>query len=433
MEMKDDKIKIHEVTNLLFDVEYFKNYVVNNSYNENMFKPDGNLNPNYNNFKKTGLIAEIIEDHWDATYSNNKEIINKFRPNASKEISKVVNCHNKNLGYSVYECPNCYDLVFIGHTCKSRFCTSCGYKYKLDRVDSIINTAYNCSHRQMVFTIAQELWKYFFDFNMIDLLFEAVNKTIYSILNESYKHNKKTKKTKKYSSKTKYTPGFFAFLHTFGRDMKWNPHIHILIAEIKMCDDENIIYKKWEYFNYDALSKRFQLILLNLMSKKLGKSFDSEKNKLFSKYKNGFYVFAEKRKFKDFKSGVEYVTRYSGRAAISENRIISYDGTNVTFCYNDHKDEKYYEITCTGEEFIMILLRHLIPHNMKTIRYYGFYRKKHKFHDKMILMVNKGLQKIRKQANNHRIRILMYFNRDPYSCPHCNTIMEHVCEIIGGG
>ena len=78
MEINDNKIKIHKVTNLLFDIDYFIKYIVNNNYNENMFKSDGTLNPNYNSFKKTGLIAEIIEDHWDTTYSKNKEIIDKY-------------------------------------------------------------------------------------------------------------------------------------------------------------------------------------------------------------------------------------------------------------------------------------------------------------------------------------------------------------------
>ena len=29
----------------------------------------------------------------------------------------------------------------------------------------------------------------------------------------------------------KFTPGFISVLHTFGRDLKWNPHIHCLISE----------------------------------------------------------------------------------------------------------------------------------------------------------------------------------------------------------
>ena len=66
--------------------------------------------------------------------------------------------------------------------------------------------------------------------------------------------------------------GFFAFLHTFGRDLKWNPHIHVLIAELKVKENG---YQKWNYFNYDALSKRFQKVLLD---KEIGESFKEEKN-----------------------------------------------------------------------------------------------------------------------------------------------------------
>lgn len=57
------------------------------------------------------------------------------------------------------------------------------------------------------------------------------------------KLKQKKKKKKKYKVKTEYTPGFFAFLHTFGRDLKWNPHIHVLIAEIKLGGD--MVYKNW--------------------------------------------------------------------------------------------------------------------------------------------------------------------------------------------
>ncbi|MDD3361762.1 MAG: transposase [Hespellia sp.] len=28
-----------------------------------------------------------------------------------------------------------------------------------------------------------------------------------------------------------FTLGFICVLHTFGRDLKWNPHIHCLISE----------------------------------------------------------------------------------------------------------------------------------------------------------------------------------------------------------
>lgn len=430
MEEKSD-IKEHKINCVCVSQSEFINYINDHNYNENMFTLDGKINQEYNNFKNTGLIAQIFDDHFEKYYLLNKEIIDKYRPNAYDEITKIINCYNKNLGCSVYECPNCHEFIFVGHTCKSRFCSSCGYKYKLIRVENILETVYNCPHRQMVFTIAEELRPFFFfPFDKrIDILFEAVKKTIYSILNETYKITKNGKK--KYKSKEKYTPGFFMFLHTFGRDLKWNPHIHVLIAEIKMGGD--LVYKKWNYFNYDSLSKRFQKILLELLSKELGSSFNKTMRNCFLKHKKGFYVYAEPKKFKSLKDGIEYVTRYCGRPAISENRIINYDGKNVTFCYNDHKDDSYHEVTCSAFEFIGILLRHLIPHNYRTIRYCGFYRKKHENHDKMVMMINPALHKVRKEFLKYRLSVLNYFKRDPYSCPKCNTLMKYACEIIGGG
>ena len=406
----------------------FLEFYNSRTYNANCFNEDGSLNKNYNSFKTTGVIASIFEDHWESTYLANKDIIDKCRPNALDEIQKIIDCYNKNLGCSVYECPNCHDIIFVGHTCKSRFCSSCGYKYKNDRVESILQTAYNCNHRQIVFTIPEKLRSYFFfPFeSRINILFKAVRNTIYSILNEYFKRNKKGV-LKKYSSKTKYTPGFFAFLHTFGRNLKWNPHIHILIAELKLGNNNSCI--EWKFFDYDALSKRFQHILLKLLSKELDKSFSKMKKFLYSNYPNGFYVYAEPKKFKDFKSGVEYVTRYCGRVPISENRIVKYDGTNVTFSYIDHSDNKYHEVTVSASKFIMILLRHLLPSQFKIIRYYGFYRKKHSLHSTMIPLIKHHCRNFRKSLLKHQASILLNFNRDPYNYPKCDTKMNFVLCI----
>ena len=406
----------------------FLEFYNSRTYTANCFNDDGSLNKNYNSFKSTGIIAQIFEEHWDSTYLSNKQLIDNFRPNAPLEVKKIIDCYNKNLGCSLYECPSCHDIVFIGHTCKSRFCSSCGYKYKNDRVENILQTAYNCQHRHIVFTIPEQLRKYFFfPFeNRINLLFKAVRHTIYSILNESFKKNKKGI-WKKYTSKIKYSPGFFAFLHTFGRDLKWNPHIHILIAEIKLGNNNSCL--DWKFFDYDALSFRFQKILLNLLSKDLGKSFDKDKNFFFHKYSKGFYVYAEPKKFKDLKSGIEYVTRYCGRVPISENRIVNYDGSNVTFSYIDHKDNLYHTSTLSASQFIMILLRHLLPSQFKIIRYYGFYRKKHSIHSKMIPLIKPHCRNFRKQLLKYEISISMAFNRSPYNCPKCDTKMNFVLCI----
>lgn len=409
-------------------INEFKDIYLKNNYNENMFRKDGSINPDYNSYKKTGTIAQIIEDHIEELSDEDIEIINKNRPNALKELKKVIDCHNKDLGCSVYQCPECHDFIFVGHTCKSRICSSCGYKYKNERVENILQTAYNCVHRQIVFTIAEELRFYFlYPYQRINILYKAVRDTIYSIFNESFKYDKKNKKMKKYVNKILSTPGFFAFLHTFGRDLKWNPHIHVLIAEMKLCD--NGLISKFEYFDFNALSKRFQKILLDLLEKEIGPSFKKEKINSYKNHSKGFYVYAEKKKFKNLKEGIEYVTRYCGRVPISENRIINYDGKNVTFCYNAHEDGAYHEKTVSAIDFIKLIIKHLVPEQFKIIRYYGFYRKKHKLHNKLKLLIEKEKRDIRKQLLKYKTSILKNFNRNPYNCPKCDVKLNYIVEI----
>jgi len=403
--------------------EEFVSYFYNHNYNQNMFNEDGSLNLKYNSFKKTGLIAEILEDHWNCFYNLHKEAIDLKRANANIEVKKVINCHNKNLGCSVYICPECQDCIFVGHTCKSRFCSSCGYKYKMERVENILETAYNCNHRHIVFTIPKILRKYFYyPFEeRINLLFEAVNLTIDSMFNERFKYNKKMKKMKKYINKIKAQAGFFAFLHTFGRDLKWNPHIHVLLAEIELTQDNKC--KKHDFFNFESFRKRFQKNILDLLEKEVGESFKPIKN-LCYKSKKGFYVYAEKKKFSSLKDSVEYAARYCGRPPISENRIINYDGKNVTFGYNAHEDNQYHEKNISVNEFLMLLVNHIIPTNFKTIRYYGFYRKKHPMHDKMYKMIKDEWKQFRKTCLKYKLSIMKCFKRDPYNCPRCNTKMN---------
>ncbi len=164
---------MEEINTEKVSLEIFKEKYLPHNYDENMFNKDGELNPKYNVFRKTGTIANIFEDHWEKFYNNNKEMVDFYRPNADIEINKIIDCHNKDLGCSVYECLNCHNFIFVGHTCKSRICSSCGYKYKNERVENILETVYSTKHRQIVFTIPKELRKYFFFpfAYRIDLLF----------------------------------------------------------------------------------------------------------------------------------------------------------------------------------------------------------------------------------------------------------------------
>ena len=72
-----------------------------------------------------------------------------------------------------------------------------------------------------------------------------------------------------------YTPGFILVLHTFGRDLKWNPHIHCLLSEGGLSDSG--FWKNVKHFNYTSLRNAFQTALLNELEAKIGPSFKKTK------------------------------------------------------------------------------------------------------------------------------------------------------------
>ena len=100
----------------------------------------------------------------------------------------------------------------------------------IDRSNNIYTTSMsfklvNVSHRHCVFTIDENLRDFFLnDRSLLNCLFHAVN----SVVSLMFYNMNKSKN---------FTPGFIMVLHTFGRDLKWNPHIHCLISEGGFSDD----------------------------------------------------------------------------------------------------------------------------------------------------------------------------------------------------
>ena len=59
--------------------------------------------------------------------------------------------------------------------------------------------------------------------------------------------------------------GMVGVAHTFGRNLGFNPHIHALVAEIKMKDKEVV---EMPYLDYKYLRRVWQYKLINYMIKK---------------------------------------------------------------------------------------------------------------------------------------------------------------------
>ena len=354
-------------------------------------------------------LKDIFNDHWDNFLNDNPNL--DIRHVVFKEVDKMISCRTSSLGYSVYECAHCGEIKFCYHTCKSRFCPSCGNKYVRKRTDAILQKCYNCKHRHIVFTISDSLWDFFRqDRKLLDILFQAVSKTILSWFKDKCKSQN-------------YIPGIIAVLHTYGRNMKWNPHIHTIVTEGAMGNTN--VFKKFDFISYDALRKRFQKILLDLLEKKINNSdFKILKNFIYKKSNKGFYVYAEKKANSSTKIMIEYAVRYTGKPAMAESRILDYDGEFITFWYQRHEDNKIVKERIHVYEFFKRLIIHIPDENFKTVRYYGIYSKKHKFHDKMVMLIKSHLLNFRKSLSSWRLMILNDFDTDPLTCLNCGNQMK---------
>ncbi len=354
---------------------------------------------------KTFKIKDIFADHWDAFSLEGYPL----RSAIIKNVNKIINCGDPSMGHALYFCDHCGKFKQVAFTCKSRFCNSCGAKYIQDRALSISSKLIHCKHRHIVFTIPKELRNFFRnDRSLLHLLFEACAKTILDWC-------------KKLNISENFKPGFISTLHTFGRDLKWNPHIHMLITE--GASGSKTIWRKIPHFPFNMLRKRWQATLLSLLHKHLGDSFYKLKSYLFKAYTNGFYVYAKPNMSANSLDAVKYIIRYTGRPAMAQSRILDYDGEFVTFYYDRHEDGQRVTEKIHAFEFIKRLIIHIPDEQFKMIRYYGLYAKKYKHSDKLFLLTSIEKKRFWKKHSHWRARILLAFGIDPLRCS-CGHTME---------
>lgn len=217
-----------------------------------------------------------------------------------------------------------------------------------------------------------------------------------------------------------FTPGFIMVLHTFGRDLKWNPHIHCLISEGGCADNGS--WRPVKHFNYTYLRNAFRTALLNKMESRLDPSFKKVKAKCYRDHEQGFYVYAKPNKC-DTDTVVNYIGRYLGRPVIATSRIDKYENDLVTFHYNRHEDDKLIIETIPALDFIKRLIRHIPEKHFKMIRYGGIYARHRKLDSKLRRAIPSHLLRLYKSFNRWKNAIFIAFGYNPLKCPDCGSSM----------
>lgn len=172
--------------------------------------------------KKKYSIKQILlsNQNWWNFYNKNKAML---RVAIVICVIKLLSCKNTIRGYHEYVCSNtaCSSIKRVPHTCKGKACSSCGKKATELWIQKQNQILPNTAWQHITFTMPSELWDFFWcnrePLNQIGIIAANCIKTI------AYKKGA--------------TPGIFIAIHTFGRDLKRNVHIHLSVTLGGLSED----------------------------------------------------------------------------------------------------------------------------------------------------------------------------------------------------
>jgi hypothetical protein len=316
------------------------------------------------------------------------------------EVEKMLGCRDPKKGFATYICLNCGETVQVPFSCKSRVCSSCGQVHAEEWSKQLASRLFTVKHWHITFTVVDVLWLVFERAAAWrSVLFEAANATLRKVMGVE--------------------PGMVVVLHPYGKDLKVNYHVHVLVTEGGL--DEKGRWQEKSYLSYEALRKVWQYEVLSRLREVMPASQETTKliDGLFRRYANGFYVHAQ-RGVKKGKGISRYIGRYIRHPAIANKRIVEYDGERVTFYYEDH-DGRRHEVEMGVLAFIHGVVRHIPPKQFKMVRYYGLYAPRKASAMRAVLKeIGKVIGRVVRRLS-WRNRIQRDFQRDPLTCPRCGS------------
>jgi hypothetical protein len=259
-------------------------------------------------------------------------------------------------------------------------------------------------------------------------------------------------------------PGIISVLHTNGSDLKFHPHIHMIVSAGGLTQDGEL-----EEFTSDylcpqrVLANSFKNLFISRLSEKfedqrftsrlihgLGKTYQrlnciQSKAKLLKKLRGASsqqWIAHIDKPLDGVEKIIAYVGRYTKKSCISERRILSIDNGKIKISFKDYKNSKRGEkpidgyLTLSSTEFLDRLFEHLPEKGFNVVRYYGLYSSS--YIDQ--IPEDKKIKELRIPAydystledfddavrlfHKYRKTILENTGKDPLYCYHCNQVMK---------
>ena len=301
---------------------------------------------------------------------------NRIRFQQLKVMRAILHCRTAALGGHIDICPRCGgDKTISYNSCRNRHCPKCQTQARQRWIDARKQELLETRYFHVVFTLPHELHSLVLqnEAELYSLLFGAVADTLLEVAANPEHLGADI--------------GFFAILHTWGQNLLFHPHIHCVIPGGGLsADHSHWIHPRYPFFlPIKVLSKVFRgkfVGALKRMHRQSRLTFAGSIERMLEPkcfaaflrtlFRQDWVVYA-KPAFGGPEQVIRYLGRYTHRVAISNHRLVSFDGHNVTFRWRDYaRGNKQRLMTVSADEFIRRFLVHVLPKGFVRIRHFGF-------------------------------------------------------------
>lgn len=312
-----------------------------------------------------------------------QDIFNRFYPDyldtytpsyiQQKVATNILNCKTGAYGANVSVCDDCGHIQIHYNSCRNRCCPMCQALPKERWMDLRKEDVLDAPYFHVVFTVPAELNSIIYcnQQKLYDALYHCVSATLDELTSDSKHLGAKV--------------GYICILHTWGSEMNFHPHIHVILLGGGLNHKNQWRDKGSEFFlPVRVLSKVFRgkylaelkvlhdtnQLIFHGTSEKYRNQYNFKKllNLCYSKE----WIPHCKKTFNGAQSVIKYLGKYTHRIAISNHRIIRMTDTTVTFSVKDYRNEgTWKELTLSGIEFVRRFLMHVPPKRFVRVRHYG--------------------------------------------------------------
>jgi hypothetical protein len=284
-----------------------------------------------------------------------------------KAIFSIIHCRKPLMGKHIDKCDHCGHYEISYNSCRNRHCPKCQASKQNVWIEQLEASLPPVRYFHIVFTVPCELNETIYKHQKLcyDLMFKTSAQTMLQVASR---------------------PGFLgaqsgclSVLHTWGQNLQYHPHIHMLVPAGGLSEDaiEWVNTGKKFFVPVKILSIVFRGKFIQQLEKlyinrkiDIPGNFSSLKAQL---YKKNWVVYSKKT-FAGPGQVINYLGKYTHRIAISNNRIIAHKQDKVDFFWKDYRDHKQWKIMQLDTlEFMRRYLLHVLPVNFYKIRYYGIF------------------------------------------------------------